>query len=221
MDYTPSSPGDQWDGDVEMGNESDEEMETVSQFVCRFCSPSDLFQQNDDEPLIISPMILPKVGSPTVYEPFELSQRRVFLAVPTKVYAETTYENLDIIKTKEGRLVELKSMNTVKFGKVVARKEAFDYAKTHNISPIATRWIEGKPGVRCRLVVQQVAAGKGLAANLGFSSATPSGECIRSLIAFVVQNDWSLYRILEFASTTRSKGCDPTSRRHLTIGETA
>lgn len=96
-------------------------------------------------------MILPKVGSPTVFEPFELSQRRVFLAVPTKVYAETTYENLDVIKTKEGRLVELKSMNTVKFGKVVARKEAFDYAKTHNISPIATRWvigpkeIEGKP----------------------------------------------------------------------------
>ena len=127
MEYTPPSPGDQWDGDVEMGNESDEEMEIVPQFACRFCSSFDLFQQDDDKSLIISPMILPKVGSPTVYEPFDLSQKRVFLAEPTKVFAETTYETLDVAKTKEGRLVELKSMNMVKFGKVVDRKEAFSY----------------------------------------------------------------------------------------------
>ena len=54
---------------------------------------------------LMSPMILPKVGSPTVYEPFDLSQKRVFLAEPTKVFAETTYETLDVGKTKEGRLV--------------------------------------------------------------------------------------------------------------------
>ena len=98
----------------------------------------------------------------------------------------------------QGRLVELEALNRVRFGKIVSKKECDKYCQLHGIKPIACRWVLGskeidnKPGVRCRLVVQQIAAGNGVAATLGYSSATPSTEAVRALLIDVASQCWTI-----------------------------
>ena len=72
-------------------------------------------------------------------------------------------------------VTELDALERVKFGKVVDKAEAEKICKTHDVKIIGTRWIagpkdiEGKPNVRTRLVVQQVAF-SAIQDQLGFSS---------------------------------------------------
>ena len=129
---------------------------------------------------------LPKVGERNTYEPITLCGRRIYLAKPSSAYSEDG-EPLDAVKAASARKVEIAAMDLVKFGKIVSKDEANAYCKKHSISPIGTRWvinpkmIEGKPDVRSRLVVQQVATGPS-AASLGISSNTPSLEAVRALL---------------------------------------
>ena len=145
-------------------------------------------------------MFLPKIGLPTKFEALKFAGTTVYLAEPVKVLSEDTLEQLDLEQTCKGRKVELNAMDDLHFGRIVSRKEAFDYCKKHSISPISTRWvitkkqIDGELGVRCRLVVQQVASGTS-AANLGYSSATPSGEAVRALLAKVARSRWHLFSL--------------------------
>lgn len=147
---------------------------------------------------LLSPIYLPKIGEKTHFEKYHLGGKDVHLAYPEKVFAETSGEQLDVQQTVAGRKVELDALNKVGFGKVVDKATADAYCKTHGINIIGTRWIvtekviDGKPDVRCRLVVQQVAQGSQAAQYLGFSSSTPSAESIRCLFTIASSNNWVL-----------------------------
>ena len=159
----------------------------------------DLGLANDLDPKkgILSPFYLPKIGEPTEFKSFQLGGSTVFLATPARVFSEEN-KPLDRDLAMQGRLVELEALNRVRFGKIVSKKECDKYCQLHGIKPIACRWVLGskeidnKPGVRCRLVVQQIAAGNGVAATLGYSSATPSTEAVRALLIDVASQCWTI-----------------------------
>ena len=151
----------------------------------------------DPEKGKLAPFYLPKIGENTTFDSFELGGKTVYLARPCRVFSEDN-QSLDVQEAIKGRIVELKALESVKFGKIVSKAEADAFCKTHNIKPIGCRWvvgpkeIEGRMGVRCRMVVQQVAAGNGVAATLGYSSATPSNEAIRALLIHVSSQNWHI-----------------------------
>ena len=111
------------------------------------------------------------------------------MARPFQVRFENTFEHLNVDQTVQARLVELEALERVKFGRVVDKATAEKFCKDNEIKVIGTRWIvglkdiDGVSSVRTRLVVQQVASGDAL--QLGFSSSTPSGESIRSLLTYI------------------------------------
>ena len=146
---------------------------------------------------ISSPFYLPKIGEPTEFKSFQLGGSTVFLATPARVFSEEK-KPLDRDLAMQGRLVELEALNCVRFGKIVSKKECDKYCQLHGIKPIACRWVLGsketdnKPGVRCRVVVQQIAAGNGIAATLGYSSATPSTEAVRAPLIDVASQCWTI-----------------------------
>lgn len=139
-----------------------------------------------DQPVLM-PFYLPKIGEPTQFEPFEFGGSVVYLARPSSSFSEDGVP-LDLEKSLSARMTELVSMNNVKFGRVVSRKEAMEYCAKWGIKPIGCRWVigpkdlEGIPGVRCRMVVQEIAVGPSAAA-LGVSASTPSAESLRVLLA--------------------------------------
>ena len=124
-----------------------------------------------------------------MYDKYHLGGKTVYLARPVQVRAENTYEPLNVEKSIRARLVELDSLERLKFGKIREKSEAEAEGKRHNVKKIGTRWIagekeiDGQPDVRTRLVVQQIAVGD--ASQQGFSSSTPSGESIRSLLTLI------------------------------------
>ena len=146
----------------------------------------------------ISPMYLPKIGMPTRYSKFRLGGRDVFLARPEQVFTEDRKVTLDVDKTVLAREVELGSMEKVSFGTILDKKEADAFCKKYDVKPISCRWvvtekeINNLPDVRCRMVVQQVATGNGVASTLGYSSNTPSGEAVRSILILAASNGWRI-----------------------------
>ena len=137
--------------------------------------------------LKLMPFYLPKVGEPTSFQLFELGGSTVYLAKPISSYAEDGLP-LDLTKSLEARMTELTSLNKVDFGKVVPKAEALEFCARWGIKPIGCRWIlgpkdiEGKPAVRCRMVVQELAVGPS-AASMGVSASTPSAESLRVLLS--------------------------------------
>ena len=111
------------------------------------------------------------------------------MARPIQVRSENNYEPLNVEQSIKARVTELDALERVKFGTVVDKNTAEKYCKENDIKVIGTRWIagdkeiDGKPDVRTRLVVQQIASGD--PSQLGFSSSTPSGEAIRSLLTLI------------------------------------
>ena len=121
------------------------------------------------------------------------ADRSNYLLPPSKATTEE-HVSLDLEKTIRGRKRELDAMNGLDFGKVVSGQEAREFAETHGLKIIPSRWvlgekiIEDQPEVRARMVVQEVAhAGAGTAASLGMSSCTPSGEAVRIMLALCSQ----------------------------------
>ena len=189
------------ESDADMGfSESDEEMMDCSLGSC--CLIEDVVStegslsifESKDQPNLAMPMYLPKIGEPTEFHPYTLTNQQVYLAKPTSVFAETG-ESKDLKKTEAARLVELDSLNKVGFGRVVNKATAEKYAHENGTRVISTRWvitpkvIDNQDSVRCRLVVQEVAQGSPSAAALGISSSTPSGESLRALLAIAAQEN--------------------------------
>ena len=138
---------------------------------------------------ILAPLYVQKEFSAKEVENYQLGGRQVYLLPPSKATTEE-HQPLDIEKTVKGRRRELDAMNNLDFGKVVSAEEARQFAETHGLKIIPSRWvlgekiIEDQPEVRARMVVQEVAhAGAGTAASLGMSSCTPSGEAVRILLS--------------------------------------
>ena len=138
---------------------------------------------------ILAPLYVQKEFSAKEVESYQLGGRQVYLLPPSKATTEE-HQPLDIEKTVKGRRRELEAMNNLGFGKVVSAEEARQFAETHGLKIIPSRWvlgekiIEDQPEVRARMVVQEVAhAGAGTAASLGMSSCTPSGEAVRILLS--------------------------------------
>ena len=202
--YTPSEAPSA--GDVSLGDVEDDSMEVdlhefidpaihSQVFATMFSdSPEVHHNRNGTLPLlngrqVLHPFYLPKIGEATKYDEFQLGGKKVFLARPIQVRSENTYEPLSVDKTVEARLVELEALERVKFGRVIDKATAEKFCKDNDIKVIGTRWIvgpkeiNGESSVRARLVVQQIATGD--AAQLGFSSSTPSGESIRPLLTFI------------------------------------
>ena len=173
--------------------------ELIMQSVCSLdCALSASCEDHGQSEQILSPLYLPKTGNPTEYSEFELSGKKVYLAKPTNVVSEDSGRILDIKKPESGRLVELESLNHVKFGSIVTKSEAEKYAKTHGIKILGTRWIvnpkeiEKEEGVRRRLVVQEIASGSSSAASQGISSSTPSGESLRIMLTLAASEGYHL-----------------------------
>ena len=183
--------------------ESEEEL-TAAEWILQTACPLNLAlsfyncKDTEQDQKFLSPLYLPKAGNPTEYTEFKLSGKKAFLASPTNVISEDSGRILDIKKTESGRLVELESLNHVRFGSVITKSEAEKYAKLHGIKILGTRWIvnpkeiENEEGVRCRLVVQEIASGSSSAASQGISSSTPSGESLRIMLTLAATEGYDL-----------------------------
>ena len=120
------------------------------------------------------------------------------MAKPEKVVSEDCKAVLDVDKTVAARITELLSMEKVELGRVIGRAEAEEFCKRHDLKPVGCRWviteqeINRAPDVRCRMVVQQIASGHGVASTLGYSSSTPSSEAVRAVLIQTASEGWHL-----------------------------
>ena len=207
MEYTPSEGPSLADDPMEIDEDSiARNFGSVESFVAsRFAEEpvEDLLKIGalglfDRKANILSPMYLPKIGEKTNYAAYKLGGRTVFLARPEKVVSEDRKAVLDVDKTVGARITELSSMEKVEFGTVIGKVEADKFCKQHDLKPIGCRWvitekeINGAPDVRCRMVVQQIASGHGVAATLGYSSSTPSSEAVRAVLIQTASEGWHL-----------------------------
>lgn len=200
-DYTPSLAPDDMDVDVDESDDGMEVDEGVRLLMSQLCSYDDIsFYNTCSSPPILAPLYLPKVGEPTEFTPYKLSGKTVYLAKPSACYSEEG-EKLSLEGAIAGRKVELEALNDVSFGTVIDKPEAEAYCRKHNIKILGTRWvcnsklIDNKPGVRCRLVVQEIASGSASAASLGISSSTPSGESLRCLLTLAATENYYLHAL--------------------------
>lgn len=201
-DYTPSLAPDDMEVDVNEVDDDAMEVDTgISMLISKLCSIDDIsFYNTCSSPLTLAPLYLPKVGEPTEFSPYKLSGKVVYLAKPSACYSEDG-EKLDLEGAIAGRKVELEALNAVSFGTIIDKPEADAYCKKHNIRILGTRWvcnsklIDNKPGVRCRLVVQEIASGAASAASLGISSSTPSGESLRCLLTLAATENYYLHAL--------------------------
>ena len=192
------------------GGPSEEEPMQTDQYVEVFTSspqedilgalPRDLSTQENQgmSEGILAPLYVQKEFSAKEVESYQLGGRQVYLLPPSKATTEE-HVGLDLEKTVRGRKRELDAMNGLDFGKVVSGQEARQYAETHGLKIIPSRWVLGEkviedlPEVRARMVVQEVAhAGAGTAASLGMSSCTPSGEAVRILLSLCSEKQLSM-----------------------------